>query len=315
MGMSEFYGPSDEDEVRRTLHRAMELGVTMLDTADLYGDGANERLIGRFLRDTGSKKPLIATKCGIVREAEVLPDGNFRRSFNGQPDYIRRCCEASLQRLGVGVIDLFYLHRIDPATPLEDSVGALADLVRAGKVRAIGLSEATAEQIRRAHAVHPLATVQSEYSLWTREIEDGVLPICCELGITLVAYAPLGRGMLPARETQVSSLCADDFRNTLPRFQPENVRRNAELFACLELLAQRHRITPAQLSLAWLLAQGGEIIPIPGTRHVKYLEDNCAAAQLSLPLSVLADLSNAFAIGRVAGARYTTAPAANWRRY
>lgn len=303
MGMSEFYGPSDEHEVWRTLHRAMELGITMLDTADLYGNGDNERLIGRFVRDSASK-PLIATKCGIVREPVVLPDGNFKRSFNGRPDYIRRCCEASLHRLGIEVIDLFYLHRIDPATPIEDSIGALADLVRTGKVRAIGLSEATGDQIRDAHAVHPLAAVQSEYSLWTRDVEASVLPICRELGIALVAFSPLGRGMLRAHESDQAAFAAGDFRNTLPRFQQQNQQRNAELFDGLDVLAKRHGITPAQLSLAWLLAQGSDIVPIPGTRHVNYLEDNCAAINIELSAATLNDLARTFAIGRVAGARY-----------
>jgi aryl-alcohol dehydrogenase-like predicted oxidoreductase len=306
MGMSEFYGPTDEREAWQTLQRAMELGVTMLDTADLYGNGDNERLIGRFMRESGSK-PLIATKCGIVREKEILPDGNFRRSFNGRPDYIRRCCEASLQRLGVDVIDLFYLHRIDPLTPLEDSVGVLGELVLEGKVRAIGLSEASAEQIHRAHAVHPLAAVQSEYSLWTRDVEASVLPACRELGITLVAYSPLGRGMLPVQRGQHTGLAPGDFRSTLPRFQQENLQNNAELFECLEVLAKRHGITPARLSLAWLLAQGSDIVPIPGTRHVKYIEDNCLSGELTLPCSTLADLNCTFAHGRVAGARYTPA--------
>jgi aryl-alcohol dehydrogenase-like predicted oxidoreductase len=303
MGMSEFYGPSDPHEVWRTLHRAMDLGITMLDTADLYGDGENERLIGRFVRDSSSK-PLIATKCGIVRKPSILPDGNFERSFNGRPDYIRHCCESSLRRLNVEMIDLFYLHRIDPAVPLEDSIGALADLVHTGKVRAIGISEATAEQIRSAHAVHPLAAVQSEYSLWTRDVESSVLPTCRELGITLVAYSPLSRGMLPTPDNSRSNFALGDFRNTLPRFQQESLASNAELFDLLEVLAARHDITAARLSLGWLLAQGNDIVPIPGTRRVKYLEDNCAAVQLTLPSSTLRELTDAFAIGRVVGARY-----------
>ena len=265
MGMSEFYGATDESEAVDTIHRAIDLGVTFLDTADIYGSGHNERLVGRALR--GRRDAVVlATKFGNVRDA----DGKFI-GINGRPDYVRDACEASLKRLGVDVIDLYYQHRVDPDTPIEDTVGAMAALVAEGKVRYLGLSEAGAETIRRADAVHPIAALQSEYSLWTREVESEILPTVRELGIGFVPYSPLGRGFLTGQITKIEDLDADDWRRNGPRFQGENFQRNLDLVKKVKNLADTKGCTPAQLALAWVLAQGEDMVPIPGTKRRKYL--------------------------------------------
>lgn len=303
MAMSEFYGSSDEAENLNTLQRAMDLGVTQLDTADLYGDGANEELLGKFLKQTDAK-PLIASKCGIVRTNEIMSDGNFRRDRNGHPDYIREACEKSLQRLGVDVIDLYYLHRVDPQVPIEDSMGALSDLKAAGKIRAIGLSEPTSDELRRANTVDQVDAVQSEYSLWTRLVEDDVLKVIREFGATLVCFSPLGRGMIRAAG-KPPQLEKDDFRNTLPRFSADSFDANATLFDLLDQVAEDAAMTVPQVMLCWLLAQGDDILPIPGARKLAHLEQNIAAADLSLTDEQVSKLSRAFATDQIAGDRYT----------
>jgi aryl-alcohol dehydrogenase-like predicted oxidoreductase len=299
MGMSQSYGTPDDAESRATLVRALEIGVTFLDTADAYGGGENERLVGSMIRER-RQDVILATKFGILRDARGVP-----RGVDGSPAYARRACDASLQRLGVDVIDLYYLHRVDPAVPIEDSVGAMADLVRAGKVRHIGLSEASALTIRRAHAVHPIAALQSEYSLWNREPERDVIPTCRELGIGFVPFSPLGRGFLSGAVTTTSDLPADDFRRTLPRFQGDDLRRNLELVARLDTIASRKGCTPSQLSIAWILAMGDDLVPIPGTKRRTYLESNAAAVDLVLSPSERAELDAAFPIGAASGARYS----------
>lgn len=308
MAMSEFYGSSDMAENLNTLERAMEIGITMLDTADLYGDGQNEELLGIFLSKT-SHAPLIATKCGIVRTNEILSDGNFRRDRNGHPDYIRESCEKSLKRLGRDHIDLYYLHRVDPKVPIEESMGALADLKAAGKIRAIGISEPTAEELRRASAVVQVDAVQSEYSLWTRLVEADVLPEIRRAGAALVCYSPLGRGLL-RQAGDPPRLERDDFRRTLPRFANESFTANAHLFDLLDEVATSAGMTVPQVLLCWLLGQGDDIIPIPGARKIAHLEQNAAAVGLSLTPDQLARLSTAFGEGAVAGGRYTEGKAA-----
>ncbi len=284
MGMSEFYGPSDEQQSIATLHRALELGVNFLDTADLYGNGHNERLLKKGIVDAGKRdQTVIATKFTFVRD----PETGAGLGISGKPDYVKAACDRSLQRLGVETIDLYYQHRVDPQTPIEDTVGAMADLVRAGKVRAIGLSEASAETIRRAHAVHPISALQTEYSLWTRELEADILPTCRELGITLVAYSPLGRGFLTGKITSLDELAPDDWRRSNPRFQGEALAQNMRIVAEIEALAAEKGVTPAQIALAWVLAQGDDMVPIPGTRRVQYLEENLAAASITLTSSDL----------------------------
>ncbi|HEV2643572.1 MAG TPA: aldo/keto reductase, partial [Candidatus Elarobacter sp.] len=269
MGMSEFYGPASETESIATIHRALELGVTLLDTADMYGPHRNEELVGRAIR--GKRDAVvIATKFGIVRD----PSDPTRRGVSGRPDYVRAACEGSLKRLGVDVIDLYYQHRVDPATPIEDTVGAMADLVRAGKVRYLGLSEAGVQTLRRAFAVHPISALQSEFSLWTRDPEDEIIPACRELGIGFVAYSPLGRGFLTGKIRSVDDLAPDDFRRYNPRFQGENFQKNLDLVAKVSEIAREKGCTPAQLALAWVMAKGDDIVPIPGTKHVRTLEEN-----------------------------------------
>lgn len=303
MAMSEFYGAFDEAENLTTLERAMEIGLSMLDTADLYGDGSNEELLGRFLAKT-KYKPLIASKCGIVRTTEMMSDGNFKRERCGTPEYIRSSCDKSLQRLGVDVIDLYYLHRVDPNVPVEDSMGAFADLKAAGKIRAIGLSEPSVDELRRANTVVPVDAVQSEYSLWTRLIEDEVLPVIRATGASLVCFSPLGRGLL--RQTGAApKLDADDFRRTLPRFSQDNFDANAPLFDLLDATADGAGMTVPQLMLVWLLAQGDDIVPIPGARKIAHLEQNVAAIDLTVDTATLDVLSDAFATHAVAGGRYT----------
>jgi aryl-alcohol dehydrogenase-like predicted oxidoreductase len=299
MGMSEFYGQRDDAESIATIHRALELGVTLLDTADMYGPYINEELVGRAIAGKRDRV-VLATKCGIVRD----PSDPTKRGINGTARYIRESCEASLRRLGVDVIDLYQLHRVDPATPIEESAAALGDLVKTGRVRAIGLSEASSETLRRAHAVHPLASVQTEYSLWTRDPEDDVLATCEELGIGFLAYSPLGRGFLTGKIKRVEDLVPGDFRLGSPRFQGENFGKNLAIVAEVESLARELGVTPSQLALAWVLAQKDRIVPIPGTKRRKYLEENCAAADLQLAAEDIERLSRAVPRGMASGTRY-----------
>jgi aryl-alcohol dehydrogenase-like predicted oxidoreductase len=301
MGMSEFYGPRDDAESIATIHRALDLGVDFLDTADMYGPYTNEELIGRAIR--GRREGLVvATKFGIVRG-----DDPKARAINGRPEYVRSCCEGSLRRLGIETIDLYYQHRVDPATPIEETVGAMADLVRQGKVRWLGLSEAGPETLRRASAVHPIAAVQTEYSLWSREPEDGVLAACRELGIGFVAYSPLGRGFLTGQLKRFEDLAPDDYRRLSPRFQGENFQKNLDLVARVGEMAARKRCQPSQLALAWVLAQGKDIVPIPGTKRRTYLEENLGALDVSLGPEDLAHLDAVVPRGAAAGLRYPEA--------
>ena len=306
MGMSEFYGPSDDAESLATLAHALELGVALFDSADTYGLGANEALLGRFIAEGGAARRarmVLATKFGIVRQA-----GAYERRIDNSPAYIRAACEASLKRLGVEQIDLYYCHRRDPAVPIEDVVGAMADLVRAGKVRGLGLSEVNAATLRRAHAAHPIAALQSEYSLWTREPETELLPLCAELGTAFVAYSPLGRAFLTGAwaPTQADS---SDFRAHNPRFQGEAAEANARLVARLGALAAGWGLTNAQLALAWLLHKQAHAVPIPGTRRRARLDENVAAASVRLDAGQMAQIEDVFAPGAVQGERY---PAAGW---
>jgi aryl-alcohol dehydrogenase-like predicted oxidoreductase len=297
MGMSEFYGTTDEGEAIATIHRAIELGIDFLDTADMYGRGANERLVGKAVGDRRAEV-VLATKFGNVRH----PDGS--REVRGDPDYVRQACDASLERLGLDHVDLYYQHRVDFRVPIEETVGAMAELVEAGKVRFLGLSEASSETIRRAHAVHPISALQSEYSLWTRDPEDGPLPACRELGIGFVAYSPLGRGFLTGRISSPEDLEDGDFRRNNPRFQGENFQRNLDLVARVEELAAEKGRTPGQIVLAWLLSRGDEIVPIPGTKRRSYLEENAEAVDVELTDEELERLEQAFPKGAAAGERY-----------
>jgi aryl-alcohol dehydrogenase-like predicted oxidoreductase len=302
MGMSEFYGKRDDRESSATLQRALELGITLLDTADMYGPFSNEELVGKAIK--GHREAVVlATKFGIVRSQS---DPSVR-VINGRPDYVRAACEASLKRLGVDTIDLYYQHRVDPHTPVEDTVGAMADLVQAGKVRFIGLCEAGPDTLRRAHAVHPLTAVQTEYSLWTRDPEDEVLPTCRELGIGFVAYSPLGRGFLTGQIRRIADFSEDDYRRQSPRFQGENFQRNLELVAHLEAMAAMKGCTAAQLALAWVLARGESIVPIPGTKQRGYLEQNLAALEIELSVADLQRIQEVFHPGSAAGLRYPEA--------
>lgn len=299
MGMSEFYGPSEGKESVSTIHRAIDLGIDFLDTSDIYGLGANEKLVGKAIADR-REKVFLATKFGIVRGS----DGSWK-GVNGRPEYARACCEASLRRLGVDVIDLYYQHRIDPDTPVEDTVGAMAELVREGKVRYLGLSEASPATIRRAHAVHPISALQSEYSLWTRDPESGSLPACRDLRIGFVAFSPLGRGFLTGRIRQDADLSEGDYRRTSPRFQGENLDRNLELLRRLEEIASAKGCTSAQLALAWVLAQGDDIVPIPGTKRRVRLEENVRAMEIILSPEERGALDEAFPPGAASGMRYS----------
>lgn len=301
MGMSEFYGPTDENESIATIQRALDLGVTFLDTADVYGVFKNEPLVGKALRGRRDEV-MLATKFGNQRGQ----DGSWV-GVNGRPEYVRRACDASLARLGVDVIDLYYQHRVDATVPIEDTVGAMAELVQAGKVRFLGLSEAAPATIRRAHATHPITALQTEYSLWTRDPEDEVLATVRELGIGFVAYSPLGRGFLTGRFRRPEDFLEGDYRPNSPRFQGENFEKNQQIVARIEAIASALGVTPAQLALAWLLAQGGDIVPIPGTKRLRYLEENVAALGVRLTPAVLAQLDQAAPKGATAGARYPEA--------
>jgi aryl-alcohol dehydrogenase-like predicted oxidoreductase len=300
MGMSEFYGAADDGESIATIHRALELGVTLLDTADMYGPYLNEQLVGRAICDRRDRV-VLATKFGIVSN----PDGT--RTINGRPEYVKAACDASLQRLGTDVIDLYYQHRVDPATPIEDTVGAMADLVRAGKIRHIGLSEAGPETLRRAAKVHPITAVQTEYSLWTRDPEDGVLATCRELGIGFVAYSPLGRGFLTGQIKAFDDLAPDDFRRYSPRFQGENFAKNLALVDHLTAIARTKGVTAGQLALAWVLSRGDDIVPIPGTKRRRYLEENVAAEAITFTAAELAAIDAIAPLGAAAGLRYPAA--------
>ncbi|HEX2552295.1 MAG TPA: aldo/keto reductase [Microvirga sp.] len=297
MSMTPIYGEPSEPEAIATVHRAVELGIDLIDTSDAYGFGANEELLGRALKGHRDRV-VLATKFGNIRN----PDGS--NAVNGKPDYVPQACEASLKRLGVEVIDLYYIHRVDASVPVEETVGAMARLVEQGKVRHLGISEAGVATLRRAHATHPIAALQTEYSLWTRDAEAELLPVCRELGIGYVAYAPLGRGFLTGAVTATDALGPKDRRRDMPRFQGDNLAHNLRLVEALKSCAAREGCTPAQLAIAWLLTKGEDVVPLPGTKQRRWLEENAKAAELSIPSDTIAALDEAFAPGAAAGTRY-----------
>jgi aryl-alcohol dehydrogenase-like predicted oxidoreductase len=299
MGMSEFYGAGNDEESSNVIHRAIDLGVTFLDTADAYGPFLNEELVGKAIKGKREKVTL-ATKFGLVRD----PKNPASRGINGKPNYVKTACEGSLKRLNVDIIDLYYLHRVDPTTPIEDSIGAMSDLVKQGKVKTIGLSEVSANTLRRAHKIHPITAVQSEYSLWSREPEDEMLQACKEMGIAFVAYSPLGRGFLTGQIKKFEDFEANDFRRTSPRFQGENFQKNLNLVKKIEAIASRKGCTASQLALAWVMAQGDFIFPIPGTKRLKYLEENVGAINVTLTEQELEEIDSIAPKDVAAGTRY-----------
>jgi aryl-alcohol dehydrogenase-like predicted oxidoreductase len=305
MGMSEFYGTGDEAESIATIHRALDLGVTLIDTADMYGSGENEKLVSKAIKDRRDRV-VLATKFGVLRS-----ENKGFRGVNGSPEYVHQACDASLQRLGIDYIDLYYQHRVDPQVPIEETVGAMAELVHQGKVRYLGLSEASAATIRRAASVHPISALQSEYSLWSRDPEDEILPTIRELGIGFVAYSPLGRGFLSGNITSPEDFPADDYRRNAPRFQGENFYKNLQLVERVKEIAAEKGVTGGQLALAWLLAQGDDIVPIPGTKRRKYLEENVAAAEITLTQAEISSINEVAPKNFAAGDRYADMSSVN----